>query len=208
MSSLEYGMQNTSDEQRLVKQCLLQNSTAQKILYEKYFPMMMAVCLRYLKNEEDAWEVLNNAFLKVFSKLNQYKSQGTLDAWLRKVVVNTCLDFIKGNKSYRKKFILTDEFQQVSSIEESENESTDLTDAEMFLSSEEIFELITELPPVSRIVFNLYVVDDFSHKKIAEHLNISEGTSKWHLSNARKMMRIKIHLAVSKKNNNVHGSKR
>jgi RNA polymerase sigma factor (sigma-70 family) len=206
MSSLVYQMQNRIDEHRLVDQCLLQNSSAQKALYEKYFPKMMAICMRYFKNNEDAWEVLNTAFLKIFSKLSQYNSEGSLEAWIKKVVINTCLDFIKSKKSYRNKFVLTNEFKSIYTNEDIGAPNTYLNEIGSHLSDEELFELVTELPVASRIVFNMYVIDDFTHKKIADQLNISEGTSKWHLSNARKIMKDKIYQALSKKSN-IHGSK-
>src|SRR6185503_9024014 len=98
------------DEHSLVQECLKRNSNAQRILYKKFFPKMIAVCLRYLKNKEDASEVMNTAFLKVFEKIKQYKSEGSLEGWIKKIVINSSLDFIRRNKTYRNKFILTDEF--------------------------------------------------------------------------------------------------
>src|SRR5262245_53880876 len=164
------------DEHALIQECLRQNNNAQKILYKKFFPKMIAVCLRYLKNKEDASEVLNTAFLKVFEKLNQYKSEGSLEGWIKRIVINSSLDFIRSNKAYRNKFILTDEFPMYDSPE-ADQSAIHFQDAGLYLSSEEIFELISELPPATRIVFNLYVVDDFSHKQIAQQLSISTGTS-------------------------------
>lgn len=196
------------DEHTLIQECLRQNGSAQKILYKKFFPKMIAVCLRYLKNKEDASEVLNSAFLKVFEKLKQYKSEGSLEGWIKRIVINSSLDFIRSNKSYRDKFILTDEFAMYGSPEEMSRNAVNLPDAEMYMSKEEIFELVGELPPATRIVFNLYVIDNFSHRQIAQQLNISAGTSQWHLSNARKILKEKINEAVNKKNksNNItHG---
>lgn len=196
------------NENSLVRECLQQNANAQKILYKKFFPKMIAVSLRYLKNKEDASEVLNNAFLKVFEKLKQYKFEGSLEGWIKRIVINASLDFIRSNKSYRDKFILTDEFTLYGSPEEPDRAEISFPDAELYLSKEEIFELVSELPPATRIVFNLYVVDDFSHKQIAQQLNISTGTSQWHLSNARKLLKEKINRAVIKKNNSsniIHG---
>lgn len=161
---------------------------------------MIAVCLRYLKNREDASEVLNTAFLKVFEKLKQYKSEGSLEGWIKRIVINSSLDFIRSNKAYKNKFVLTDEFSLYGSPEKIDQSAINFSDAELYMSREEIFELISELPPATRIVFNLYVVDDFSHKQVAQQLNISVGTSQWHLSNARKLLKEKINEAISKKN--------
>lgn len=196
------------DEKRLVLECLQQNTNAQKILYKKYFPKMIAVCLRYLKNREDAAEVLNTAFLKVFEKLKQFKSEGSLEGWIKRIVINSSLDFIRSNKAYRNNFILTDEFSLYGSPEKIDDDTVNFPDADLYLSQGEIFELVSELPPATRIVFNLYVLDDFSHKQIAEQLNIRVGTSQWHLSNARKLLKEKINEAIAKKNksnNVIHG---
>jgi RNA polymerase sigma factor (sigma-70 family) len=143
----------------------------------------------------------------VFEKLKQYQSKGSLEGWIKKIVINSSLDFIRSNKSYRNKFILTDEFSGYGSDEKAE-EAVSISDAEMYLSGEEIFELISALSPATRIVFNLYVMDNFTHKQIAKQLNISNGTSQWHLANARKILKAKINEAVIKKNksnNIIHG---
>lgn len=187
-------MLNALDEKDLAEQCQKQNRNAQKILYDRYFKKMMTICLRYLKSEEDALEVLNNSFLKVFSKIKQYKAEGSLEAWIKKIVINSSIDFARSNKSYKDKFIHTSEFSLYSSTEDNENSLDNVPDAGSHLSAEQIFELVKGLPPATRIVFNLYVIDEFSHKQIAENLKISEGTSKWHLSNARKILKEKINL--------------
>jgi RNA polymerase sigma factor (sigma-70 family) len=189
-----------TDENSLVEQCRSQSRSAQKNLYELYSRKMLAICLRYLKNEDDAMDVLNRAFLKVFSKITQYKSEGSLEGWIKRIVVNSAIDFVRGNKTYKKKFILTDEFSLYGSPRD-ENELADDFTEEPFISTEEVFELVKELPPATRVVFNLYVVDEFKHHEIAEQLKISEGTSKWHLSNARKILRERINKVM------VHPSK-
>lgn len=189
-------MLNTLDEKSLAEQCQKQDRNAQKILFDKYFKKMMTICLRYLKSEEDALEVLNNAFLKVFSKIYQYKSEGSLEAWIKKIVINSSIDFARSNKSYREKFIHTEDFSAYNSNTEFQNAEDNFLNAGTDLSSEQIFELVKELPPATRVVFNLYVIDEFTHKQIAENLKISEGTSKWHLSNARKILKEKINQTV------------
>ncbi len=191
-------MLNIHDEKGLVEQCRKQNRNAQKILYEKYYHKMMAICVRYLKSEEDALEVLNNAFLKAFAKIKQYKSEGTLEGWMKRIVINSSIDFVRSNKEYKNKFILTNEFSLYGSLEEEEPSSSSFSNIDSHLNKEQLFELITELPPATRIVFNLYVIDDFTHKQISEQLKISEGTSKWHLSNARKILQAKINQTVIK----------
>lgn len=193
------------DEKALAEQCRMQNRYAQKALFDFYNKKMMTICFRYLKNDDDALEVLNNSFLKVFSKINQYKSEGSLEAWIKRIVINTSIDFVRSNKSYRANFIPTSEFHLFSELQEENNLHFNHFDA-LDLSKEELLEFVQELPPVSRLVFNMYVIDEFSHRQISEHLKISEGTSKWHLSNARKILKEKINKTVISKNlNSSHG---
>jgi RNA polymerase sigma factor (sigma-70 family) len=195
---------NIADENVLVEQCRSQSRSAQKNLYELYSGKMLTICLRYLKNEDDAMEVLNNAFMKVFAKITQYKAEGSLEGWIKRIVVNSAIDFVRSNKTYKKKFILTDEFALYGSPREDEI-ADDFSD-EPFISTEQVFELVKELPPATRIVFNLYVVDEFTHHEIGAQLKISEGTSKWHLSNARKILREKINMIMLHPNKNYsHG---
>lgn len=196
------------DEKALAEQCRKQNRHAQKVLFDKYFSKMMTVCLRYLKSEEDALEAVNNAFLKVFAKINQYKSEGSLESWVKRIVINTSIDFVRSNKSYRASFIHTSEFHLYGEPAEENGLTGEGVDATDF-SKEELFDMVAELPPATRIVFNLYVIDEFSHRQISENLKISEGTSKWHLSNARKILKEKINRAVIlKKNNPAHGEEK
>ena len=185
---------NFTDGQVLLERCRKQDRSAQKILYEMYFQQMMTICLRYLKSEDDAREVLNDAFLKVFSKIEQFKSEGSLAAWIKRIVINSSIDFVRSNKSYRANFIHTNEFNLYGIPEE--NDGPDATSTLPDLSKKEIFSLVENLPPATRIVFNLYVIDEFTHKQIAKNLKISEGTSKWHLSNARKILREKINQSL------------
>jgi RNA polymerase sigma factor (sigma-70 family) len=194
------------DDDALVAECRKQNRFAQKFLFDKYFNKMMTVCLRYLKNEDDALEALNNSFLKVFSKISQFKSEGNLESWIKKIVINSSIDFVRSNKSYRANFIQTNEFHLYGEPEE-ENFPEELTD-EMDFSKEEIFEMVETLPPATRIVFNLYVIDEYSHRQVSENLKISEGTSKWHLSNARKILKSKINETIIAKKKLNHGKEK
>jgi len=137
---------------------------------------MMGICLRYTKNDEDAVEVLNNGFLKVFKNIQRYdSSQASLYTWIRTIVINSCLDFIKQK-------------QKLEKINELNG------DAEVHIAPEviskiktaELLQQVRRLAPATQAVFNLYVIEGYNHKEIAQLLTISEGTSKWHLSEARK----------------------
>ena len=143
---------------------------------------MVTLCLRYTKNEADAVEVLNNGFLKVFRNIQRYEpAKASLYTWIRTIVVNSCLDFIKMKQGQEKHKELT--------------EADDVhIPAEVVskIKADELLALIRMLPPATQAVFNLYVLEGFNHKEIGELLGISDGTSKWHLSEARKSLQQKI----------------
>lgn len=139
---------------------------------------MMSICFRYTKSDEDAVEVLNNGFLKVFKNIQRYESsQASLYTWIRTIVINSCLDFIKQK-------------QRLETYEEL-NEETEVHIAPEVISKTKTADLLKQvrrLAPATQAVFNLYVIEGYNHKEIGELLNISQGTSKWHLSEARKTL--------------------
>jgi len=197
----------TKDEKTLIEKCKQQDLVAQKYLFDMYSKKMITVCLRYVKNEEDAQDIINNAFLKVFLKIKQYKAEGKLEAWIRRIVINTTLDFIKSNKYYRKNFINVREFNLYGAPNDENDVQDEWWDAASSLSMKQLYQMIQELPHATRLVFNLYALDEFSHKEIAKKLNISIGTSKWHLFNARKILKENINDLLEAKNNN-HDAKK
>jgi RNA polymerase sigma-70 factor (ECF subfamily) len=145
---------------------------------------MITICLRYTKNDDDAVEVLNNGFLKVFQHINRYEfTKASLYTWIRTIVVNTCLDFIKKKARAERHYEL--------------NNSVDVhvpADVVSRMKAAELLQLVRGLPPSTGAVFNLYVIEGYSHREIGKLLGISEGTSKWHLSEARKSLQQKIKL--------------
>lgn len=169
-------LNNEQEDIDIISGCKKGDRKAQEKLYKNYYRAMMTICLRYAKNDEDAVEVLNNGFFKVFKNIQRYDSmQSGLYTWIRTIVVNSCLDFIKQKQRLEK----------VSGLNE---------DAEVHIDPEviskiqtnELLEQVRKLAPSTQAVFNLYVIEGYNHKEISEMLNISEGTSKWHLSEARK----------------------
>lgn len=145
---------------------------------------MVTICLRYTKNEDDAVEVLNNGFLKVFQNIQRYEpAQASLYTWIRTIVVNSCLDFIrKKNRTARHQEL--DRTVEVHVPAEAISR----------MKASDLLGLIRSLPPSTAAVFNLYVIEGYSHKEIGSLLGISDGTSKWHLSEARKQLQQKIKL--------------
>ena len=167
-----------STDQELIKGCRKSHRLAQKILYEKYFGKMLGIAMRYTKHQDEAIEILNTAFLKVFTSLNKYEDNNNLAGWIAKIVFNTSIDHVRRHTKYRQVMHFNIERDGVV-----KNESID------HLNAEDLYRLIQRLPTASRTVFSLYVIEGYKHKEIAEMLEITVGTSKWHLANARKEMR-------------------
>lgn len=186
------------DEKALIEGCRNKNRHAQQELYVKYHKKMMAICVRYLNNEEEAFEVLNDAFFKVFDKIKKFKPESKLEAWIRRIVINTTIDHIRKNKKYKKNFITTDEFEVYGKPQAVNDNITEFWDKALLIPSTILFQLINQLPPATKIVFNMYAIEGFNHREIAEKLKISEGTSKWHLYNARKLLKNEVIKIVNK----------
>lgn len=169
-------MVNYQENIEIIAGCKDNSRKAQEQLYKAYYGAMVSLCLRYTRNEEDAVEVLNNGFLKVFKNINRYEPlKATLYTWIRTIILNSCLDFIKARQHTIKHQAL--------------NENLDVHISPEILSkikNEELLHLVRRLSPATKAVFNLYIMEGFSHKEIGKLLSISEGTSKWHLSEARK----------------------
>ena len=166
------------DIDSIIVGCQNNDRKAQEQFYRKFYRAMMTLCLRYTKNEADALEVLNTGFYKVFKNINKYDSrQASVYTWIRTIIINSCLDFIKANASK----IETKEIADAITI--------DLPpDIISRMSANEILQLVRQLSPATQAVFNLYVIEGYNHKEIATLMKISEGTSKWHLSEARKKL--------------------
>jgi RNA polymerase sigma-70 factor, ECF subfamily len=179
-----------NEEIELVKGCVNNDRHSQNLLFHKYSRKMMAVSFRYSRNREDAEDVLNEGFMRVFEKLHTYNATGSLEGWIRKVIVNVAIaKFNAGSKLYH--------YVDIDTVEIKDHSSNDIYSD---LNAKELILQIQKLPPVYQMVFNLYVFEGLKHKEIAEQLNISEGTSKSNLSDARTWLKKRIEdLAVEKK---------
>lgn len=168
-------------EVELIEGCLRNDRKAQRELYQRYKVQLFRVCLRYGKNRVDAEDMLQEGFLTIFKDLKYYSFNGALGGWMRKVVINSCLQHIrKNNKSPHR--IEIHELPDMVTTETNEPESR----------IQELTRLIQKLPSGYRTVFNLYVMDGYSHKEIAQILSISINTSKSQLSKAKKMLRTSL----------------
>ncbi len=166
-----------SDEEVLIRQCRKFERQAQKEVYEKYTAKMYSLCLRYVKDAPSAEDVMIMAFVKVFEKIEQFKGDGSFEGWIRRIMVNESLTYIRKNKSM---------YLEVD-IEKADREPN-YENLDSKLESEDLLKLIQQLPTGYRTVFNLYAIEGYSHKEIAEELGISENTSKSQLSRARSLL--------------------
>jgi RNA polymerase sigma-70 factor (ECF subfamily) len=173
------------DTQTLIKQCLKNDRTAQKRLYDAYAGMMLGVCYRYTKSLADAEDVLQEGFIKVFFHLKQYDSAGSPDAWIRRIMVNTAIDYLRRHSRYRAELQL----DQVA-LHPVSNEQPDFT-----LDTKDLVELIRELPAGYQAVFNLVAIEGYNHIETGQLLGISEQTSRSQYSRARTALIKKIQLA-------------
>jgi RNA polymerase sigma factor (sigma-70 family) len=154
----------------------------QEELYNRFSPKMYAVCLRYANNSDDAQDLLQEGFIKVYKNLHRFRAEGSFEGWIRRVFVNSSIEH------FRKKAI---QLSSVSDKEENTIENSDISALDT-MAEKDIIRLIQELSPGYRTVFNLYVVEGYSHKEIGEKLGISEGTSKSQLARAKAILQKKV----------------
>lgn len=169
------------DDSVLVEKCIKGEQLAQRELFEKYARKMLGVCLRYMKSKQQAEDVLQDGFIKVFSKLDMYKG-GSLEGWIRKIMINTSLDRIRKEKKRQ------GDVNMEAVDFKLENNSFILEE----LQAKDLLTLINAMPTGYKTVFNLFAIDGFSHKEIAEQMNISENTSKSQYSRAKAYLQNKM----------------
>lgn len=170
-------IQKSVTEETLIDKCRNNDSKAQAFIYEKYSGKMFAVCLRYIKEQNEAEDTMIQGFMKVFSRIDQFKQKGSFEGWMRRIMVNESLTYIRRNKSM---------YLEVE-IEKADREP-DFNTLSDHLEAEDIMILINKLPMGYRTVFNLYAIEGYSHKEIAERLEINVNTSKSQLSRARALL--------------------
>jgi RNA polymerase sigma-70 factor (ECF subfamily) len=166
------------DYQRLVKDCLKEKPAAQRELYEHFAGPMLGVCYRYTKSRTDAEDILQEGFVKVFRSLSQYKFEGELGGWIRKVIVRTAINYLKKNSRYQSELVFTDEHLHPVSTE----------DPEVKMEVKELAELIRQLPTGYQTIFNLHAIEGFTHVEIGVLMGIHEGTSRSQYSRARALL--------------------
>jgi RNA polymerase sigma-70 factor, ECF subfamily len=179
------------NEQSIIKGCIAYDSASQKALYKHYAPKMYSICLRYVKDSDEAKDVMQESFIKVFASIQKFRSDGSLEGWVKRIVVNTALNQIRKNKVFLQHVDATEiELSDTSDPLEHVIEGRDFSEEELLLQ-------IQGLPEPYKIIFNLYCFEDYSHKMIAEQLSISEEASRVRLNRARKMLQERL-LKMSK----------
>ena len=167
-----------NQQRQLIKDCLQGNSRAQKQLYDAHAATMLGICYRYTKSMADAEDVLQEAFVKVFTHLHQYKDEGQFGGWVRRIVVNTALNFLKRSKNYQSELVFTDDGLHPVSTE----------NPEMILSIKELASIIRQLPIGYQTIFNLHAVEGYSHVEIGQMLGIKDTTSRSQYMRARILL--------------------
>ncbi len=183
------------EQQKLVRDCLKGKLQAQRQLYEQYAEAMLGVCYRYTRSVRDAEDVLQEGFLKVFHHLSQYKKEGELGAWIRRIMVNTALNFLKRNKRYQQEMFFTEEYLHPVTDDDPVHR----------LEAKEIADLVRQLPHGYQVIFNLYAVEGYTHVEIGEMLGISDGTSRSQYARARKLLITWINVSTQQKKESYAG---
>ena len=162
-------------EDELIKACIEKNNRAQKTLFDEFSPRLLGVCLRYAQNRDEAQDMLQDGFIKIFQKLEAYSGTGSFGGWMHRTMVNTCLDSIRKNSKYK----YSVEIEKADYLVH--DEATALSN----IRTKELLVLIQQLPDGYRVVFNMFAIEGYGHKEIAEKLNITENTSKSQFRKAR-----------------------
>lgn len=167
------------DEGTLVDRCKAGDQEAQRELFNRFSPLMLGVAMRYINDKERAEDVLQDGFIKVFKNIHRFEHRGSLEGWIRRIIVNTALDQIRKNKKTQRDIELDNSLIEV--VQKSEVESQ--------MQAAFLMQVVQQLPEGYRIVFNLFAIEGYSHKEIADELGVSESTSKSQYSRARAYLR-------------------
>jgi len=165
-------------EELMLAGCLTNNAASQEALYNRFSPRMLGVCYRFAKNREDAEDMLQEGFIKIFSQIHQYRGDGALEGWIRRIVVHTCINVLKKNK----KFSDSVDIIHANSLHVKEDMIPSI------MQAKQVVECIRILPMGYRTVLNLYAIEGFSHKEIANLLDIEESTSRSQYTRAKAML--------------------
>lgn len=167
----------------LIQACIKRERKAEYELYKITFSYLMSICIRYTRNQDRAKETLNQGFLKILSNLSKYDTTVPFKPWIRRIMINTLINEFKKEKIHAQNINYVETYYD-------SNEYADVNNAVSKIDMQQIYHFIEQLPPATQQVFNLYFIDGFKHREIAEMLEITEGTSKWHLNSAKEKLKI------------------
>ena len=167
------------EEKNRIQLAVENNRQAQQLIYSKYAPKMLSVCRQYVKDIHHAEDLMITAFMKVFTNLKKFEHKGSFEGWIRRIMVNECISYIRANK-------------KISFLEDEKYQEESFNATESQFNVEEIQLLIDTLPDGYKMIFNLYAIEGFKHQETAALLNINEGTSKSQLSHARRLLQNEI----------------
>jgi len=173
-----------SDQQSLIAGCKRKDTWARKKLYELYAPAMLGICVRYVNEKETARDILQEGFIKVFTKIDSYSGAGSFEGWMRKIFITSALEYLRSTRAFRLSVSLDGYDETI--------ENLDVNDIVEQLSANEILQCVNELPAGFKTVFNLYAVEGYSHTEIAQMLNIKEASSRSQYARARQLLQVKI----------------
>jgi RNA polymerase sigma factor (sigma-70 family) len=173
-------------EDQLIERCRKNDRKAQKMLYDKYAPTMLGICLRYVFERSEAEDILQEGFLKIFTKISEFEGRGSFEGWMKRVFINTAITLYHKNSKHNKNHYNIDDIY----ISKSEKP----TFGESEFTNEELFNIIHSLPEGYKLVFNMYAIEGYKHKEIAEMLKIDINTSKSQYSRAKKLIRKKLEI--------------
>lgn len=169
-------------EEQLIQKCLRNEPKAQKQFYKAFAAKMYGICLRFVKNEMEADDLLQEGFIKVFENLKNFRNEGSIEGWVRRIIVNTAINYIKKNVVFHQEV----DIENIGEFEIIEDSAISK------LSMEDLLKMIQDLPDGKRMVFNLYTFEGYAHHEIAEIMGISVNTSKSQLAKAKKILQEKL----------------
>lgn len=179
-----------TDIEKIIDGCRKRNSKSQQLLYEMFAPVLLGICRRYVNNISEAEDILQDGFVKIFFNIDNYSAKGTFENWMKKIMINTAITHYHKNLKHNQNI-------DIDNVNEGDFSPGDIT-SEIF-SANELLEIINTLPQGYKMVFNLYAIEGYKHKEIAEILHIDENTSKSQYARARKWIQNKLDILNKKK---------
>ncbi|GAB4459137.1 MAG: RNA polymerase sigma factor [Bacteroidales bacterium] len=182
---MKVNWQDTDAVSKIVDACVRGDRMNQEVLYKSFYGKMLTVCMRYSKNKEEAYDILQEGFVKVFNKLKNFEKKGSLEGWIRRIMANTAIDHIRKKKGF---YLSSDELFEMDNLVDDSNDESEL-DELVQMKADVIITFVQKLSPAYRTVFNMYVIENMTHQEIADYLNISVGTSKSNLAKAKNNLK-------------------